>query len=474
MGSFIPAPIVKLGTTIATVSLATATSITVAVPASLAVGNSAITLSNLDGTGVVNVGTFNVTAPAATVLAAPTGVTATAASATQISLSWNAVPGAVHYRIYRSTTSGLAWSGMTNVLLSPTTALFYNDTGLAAGTTYYYKIMAVNAVSFMDSAEVSATTQVSGGALPPGYILQGGLSWKPPVGASPPNTYCNTALVNGVVGRLPTQAELDSLRLSGRTAAAGWNALPAFKYTKYVWSSTTSGTSSLMVDLGSGSVASDFTITTTGHNVTCVSPNNTMDATSANISVANLYVGTPMNSITPLVGIGGATPYTYSYTGTLPAGLNFDSTTGAVSGTPTASYATSTLVFSVTDANNVTPSTTGNVSFSVDAPTWPSGYVAQGGLWWTPVSSTSAARYNLTQAGALCAGAINGLTGWRLPTQSELSALFQSGAINGQGWTFGVFNDRIVWANSGAVDLVNGQLFSAVSAGSLLLATCVR
>jgi hypothetical protein len=62
LGNFTPAPLVKFGTTTATVSSATSTTITVTVPAGLATGNSAITLSNGDGTGVVSVGTFNVTA----------------------------------------------------------------------------------------------------------------------------------------------------------------------------------------------------------------------------------------------------------------------------------------------------------------------------------------------------------------------------------------------------------------------------
>lgn len=61
LGHFTPAPLVKFGTTVATVSSATATSIVVTVPNGLAAGNSTITLSNFDGTGVVTVGTFNVT-----------------------------------------------------------------------------------------------------------------------------------------------------------------------------------------------------------------------------------------------------------------------------------------------------------------------------------------------------------------------------------------------------------------------------
>jgi hypothetical protein len=73
----------------------------------------------------------------------------------------------------------------------------------------------------------------------------------------------------------------------------------------------------------------------------------------------------------------------------------------------------------------------------------PAGYVSQGGLTWMPESSTL---YSYAQATALCAGTINGQTGWRLPTQPELSALYSAypdtsgyGAGNspllGQGWT---------------------------------------
>lgn len=66
IGNFTPAPVVKFGTITATVSAATGTSITVTVPAGLAVGNSTITVSNFDGTGVMTVGTFNVTAAGGT------------------------------------------------------------------------------------------------------------------------------------------------------------------------------------------------------------------------------------------------------------------------------------------------------------------------------------------------------------------------------------------------------------------------
>lgn len=114
-----------------------------------------------DGTTIIKSGSI----PAGTAPAAPTGVTATAASSAQIDLAWSAVNGAQGYRIYRSTTAGQAVTAMTDILGGAVTvATSHNDSGLTAGTTYYYKIVATN--SSGDSAastEVSATTTAAGG-----------------------------------------------------------------------------------------------------------------------------------------------------------------------------------------------------------------------------------------------------------------------------------------------------------------------
>ena len=54
-------------------------------------------------------------------------------------LAWDAVPGATSYRIYRSTSRGTGYS-----LLATTTSTSYVNTSAAKGTTYYYRVKAVN------------------------------------------------------------------------------------------------------------------------------------------------------------------------------------------------------------------------------------------------------------------------------------------------------------------------------------------
>ncbi|MCL2068176.1 MAG: fibronectin type III domain-containing protein [Treponema sp.] len=87
--------------------------------------------------------------------AAPTGLTATAVSATQINLSWNSVTGANGYRVERSTDN----SNWTEIAPSHA-ATTYQDTGLTAGTTYWYRVRAYNAAGNSGYSNVeSATTQ---------------------------------------------------------------------------------------------------------------------------------------------------------------------------------------------------------------------------------------------------------------------------------------------------------------------------
>lgn len=132
--------------------------------------NQSVTFSASDQFHTVNQAisftTYNadVTAPPV-----PTGLAASAVNSSQINLSWNAstdaagsanelVSGTKDYRVYRS-TDGVSFSLRTTV-----TSPSYQDTGLGAGTQYYYKVTSRdNALneSAQSSAQSATTTSSS-------------------------------------------------------------------------------------------------------------------------------------------------------------------------------------------------------------------------------------------------------------------------------------------------------------------------
>jgi len=90
-----------------------------------------------------------------------TTVTAQIVSSSQINLSWSTVaPPAnctITYNVFRSTTSGFTPSS-ANQIASGLTTTSRNDTGLAASTTYFYAVQAVDAAGSGPVGRVSGTT----------------------------------------------------------------------------------------------------------------------------------------------------------------------------------------------------------------------------------------------------------------------------------------------------------------------------
>lgn len=88
--------------------------------------------------------------------AQPTGLTATPASATQINLAWtDNATNETAYRVYRS-TDGSTYSQVGTDLAADANS--YNDTTPTGGTTYYYKVAAVNSGGETRSAAATANT----------------------------------------------------------------------------------------------------------------------------------------------------------------------------------------------------------------------------------------------------------------------------------------------------------------------------
>ena len=102
-----------------------------------------------------------------TPLAAPTALTATAVSSSQISLTWtdNSVTE-TGYKIEQSPVDNLHYTQIATVGPNVTS---YTDTGLSEGTKYYYRVRAYNAIATSAySSEKNATTLSNIPAAPSG------------------------------------------------------------------------------------------------------------------------------------------------------------------------------------------------------------------------------------------------------------------------------------------------------------------
>jgi predicted phage tail protein len=94
--------------------------------------------------------------------AAPSNLTATAASSSQINLSWaDNSNNETGFSLERKTGVNGAWGEITTRGADVTS---YSDTNLSASTTYYYRVRAYNGAGYSAfSNEAYATTSASGG-----------------------------------------------------------------------------------------------------------------------------------------------------------------------------------------------------------------------------------------------------------------------------------------------------------------------
>jgi fibronectin type 3 domain-containing protein len=96
---------------------------------------------------------------------APTAVSAATAGPDSVSLTWNPVPGADGYNVYRglsSRTDGQPLGSLANA--RSVTGTSFTDIGLSAATSYFYVVVAVQGgVQSLPSAESAATTAAGAG-----------------------------------------------------------------------------------------------------------------------------------------------------------------------------------------------------------------------------------------------------------------------------------------------------------------------
>jgi hypothetical protein len=158
--------------------------------------------------------------------AAPTGLTATAMSASEVDLSWTR--GSTNedgFKVSRS-TDGVTFTQVGTAAAGATS--FADTNGLAPSTRYYYRVVAFNTYGGSPNSNVAsaATQALSPPAAPTGLIATAGqvqvsLRWTPATGATSYNVYRSTT--RGGEGATPLVTRWSSSSFTDTTVAKGAN-----------------------------------------------------------------------------------------------------------------------------------------------------------------------------------------------------------------------------------------------------------
>lgn len=205
----------------------------------------------------------------------------------------------------------------------------------------------------------------------------------------------------------------------------------------------------------------------------------TVPPTITTTSLSAAVVGTAYNQ--PIAETGGAGTLTYSVTvGSLPAGLNLSSSTGAITGTPTGPAGTVNFTVQVKDASTVSPQTaTKALSITVNqapAITSANNTPFTAGVAGTfTVTSTGSPTPSLTETGALPAGVTFVDNGNGTATLSGTAAgtgtyPFTITASNGVG-SNATQNFTLTIGQSAAITSGNSATFTVGAAGTFTVAT---
>ncbi len=327
----------------------------------------------------------------------------------------------------------------------------------AVGTAYNQTLAATGGIT-------PYTWTVTTGSLPAGLSLNAstgaitGTPTGPQVGAinftvtatdSESPTKTANANLSITVSAPPLSVTTSSL--AGGTLGTAYSATVAATggITPYTWSvSAGSLPTGLSLNTSTGAITGTPTGSVTGPiNFTVKVTDAELPAGSATAALSITIAAAPLSVVTSslpngvaqsvypgasLQGAGGVSPYTWSVTtGSLPAGLSLNPSTGAISGTPTTAGIT-TFTVTITDSETPTAQTaTKQLSVTVN----PKLAVTTGSLMWGIIG----AAYNQTMA------ATGGLTPytWSISSGSlpgGLSLNSSTGAITGTPTSAGTFN----------------------------------
>jgi lysophospholipase L1-like esterase len=453
--------------------------------------------------------------------AAPTNLTATSNSG-QVGLSWSAVSGATSYTLYRGTTG----NGIANmaVLANNLTTTSYTDSALTgpppqpsnltanggsgqvglswtAGTTrtYYYEVVANNTAGPSPGSN-DASASPTGGPVVTGYNIYRSLTsyneGTTPYATSTSASYTDTGVTSGqayfydvasisITGvssgsnqatATPTGAGAPVINSS--TSASG-TVGTAFTYQISATNSPTSYSASglpagLSVSTTTGAITG--TPSAAGTSSVTIGATNSTGTGTATLTITIAAAGSPpvISSSGTATGTVGAafsyqitasnSPTSYNASG-LPAGLSVSTTTGAISGTPSASGTTSATI-TATNASG-TGSKTLSITIALASPVITSSNSASGTVGsafsYQIVATNSPTSYSATglPAGLSVSTTTGAITG--TPSASGTSSV-TIGATNSTGT--GTATLTVTIAAASAPPVINSSTSASGTAGT--------
>jgi hypothetical protein len=271
-----------------------------------------------------------------------------------------------------------------------TTAQFALKVNSAVATTIAIASKALTATTPTSFTPITATggtgaiTYSVSPALPAGLTLNPttGAITGTPTSASASGTYTITATDSNGATSTATFTLVVNAAVSATTAVSS-SVLTASKSTTFTPVTATGGTGALTYAIAptlptgltlnattgaitgtptGASPTTTYTVTATDTNSNSATAQfalkvSTAVTTSASVS-SKALTATTATSFTPITATGGTGTITYAISPALPAGLNLNPITGAITGTPTGASASGTYTVTATDSNGATSSST--------------------------------------------------------------------------------------------------------------------
>ena len=182
-----------------------------------------------------------------------------------------------------------------------------------------------------------------------------------------PLTITTTSLPNGSIGTAYSQ----TLNAVGGIGAHTWQLTAGTLPNGLSLNATTgliSGTPTALVN----ATPLTFQATDSGSPAQTASVSLTLTITTAPLTITTTSLASGTTGVAysqALAATGGTGAYTWQLTsGTLPAGLSLNASSGLISGTPTAAAAATPLSFKVTDSGSPAQTATANLTLTITAP----------------------------------------------------------------------------------------------------------